>query len=398
MIKIDGVEWDCRMMQQVWWSGQGANNFYVNNSTFIGGNEKGGSVLFIDKSSQMFITNCKLRMTDDCGAAIYTRGNHEIAFTGNDIRDRDNTTTDGSGWGKGRVWSANGSGGSEYHLYFGENLGYGLGTRGTGTNLPDPNSGEIFLWEANGTLFSGSVSAATASTVSFGSSVPNPSRVLSIAIIKGKGVGQFRRIIVNNGSTLSVDKAWEVVPDGSSVAIVGPYVQKITFYKNQLDGTGKNLTGSFGTASAGIEAFGGCFDFVADGNTMKELRKGISTWGTTHDVSIEPSYFCLYTNNKMIDCMAGIHQAAFENSLGVPSVLGITYRNNVVQNSTRSSIYNELLQSNLPVLSTMVYEHNIFSGGAGGFKTGRLRNPDPRVDYGSGAMENPFLYKNSFSS
>ncbi|HET6262545.1 MAG TPA: glycosyl hydrolase family 28-related protein, partial [Chloroflexia bacterium] len=250
---------DMRGAQMLWWNnceidargdnavrlqGSGSSYIYLDKTTFIGGEDQWGNVIYIDGLRQFFANNCTFLMTRDCGAAMMNRGIIESSVTGCIIQDLDNSTTDGSGWGKGRIWSSIGAAGAQYHQYFASNQGKGLGTRRSGPNLPDNNSGEIFLWEANSTMFSGYPTSAGSNTVNFANTVPNRDwtgvpRIMGLTIIEGKGMGQFRLITAQSGGALTVDQPWEVVPDGSSKILIGPYVERIVLYKNSLDANGK---------------------------------------------------------------------------------------------------------------------------------------------------------------
>ncbi|HEU4610380.1 MAG TPA: glycosyl hydrolase family 28-related protein, partial [Chitinophagaceae bacterium] len=346
----------------------GSSYIYLTNTTLIGGKSQWGSTVFTDGIKQFFVDRCTFKMTNDCSAAIVNKGIKQASVTNSLIKDLDNSTTDGSGWGKGRIWSATGAGGTSYHCYFAGNTGTGLGVRQSGSNLPDPNSGEVFLWEANGAIFKGTPTAAAASSVSFSSSVPNTigsdptAKPLALVIVKGKGMGQFRRITNNGGTQLTLDRPWEVMPDASSVILVGPFVEKMVIYKNALDANGKSYIANNGvdkaTASAGIEPYGGCFDFIGDANTFQGLRKGISTWALQHSVGVDPTYFTLFTNNKMLNCRIAIHHGTevYQNE-GI-GIMAAVYRKNTIQSPIQTSIHNEVRTSDFLIISSSLYEQN----------------------------------------
>jgi hypothetical protein len=89
---------------------------------------------------------------------------------------------------------------------------------------------------------------------------------LACLIVRGKGLGQHRRIVSNTGSRLTVEPAWDVIPDGTSVAAILPFRRDVVIYRNHAQ-----------DASAGVELWGGGYNFIVDGNTA--TRTG-GLWGT----------------------------------------------------------------------------------------------------------------------
>ena len=89
------------------------------------------------------------------------------------------------------------------------------------------NDGETFLVEGGGgnrTENLGTVKAATATTLTDTTNSINVdpfgagsiSESYAVAIVAGKGAGQRRRVMSYANGTLTIDKPWDVVPDGSS--------------------------------------------------------------------------------------------------------------------------------------------------------------------------------------
>ncbi|TGD76508.1 hypothetical protein EU557_25335, partial [Hymenobacter wooponensis] len=86
---------------------------------------------------------------------------------------------------------------------------------------PDNNDGETLLNEGGGPqrkdAYYGSVSGAGASSLqdasaSWGALTPQA----VVVIIQGKGLGQWRRITASTGQSLTLERAWDVVPDQSA--------------------------------------------------------------------------------------------------------------------------------------------------------------------------------------
>ncbi len=90
------------------------------------------------------------------------------------------------------------------------------------------NDGETFLTEGGGgsrTENFGTVKTASATTISDPSNVINVDpfglgsipETYAVAIVAGTGAGQRRRVVSYANSTLTVDRAWDIVPDTTSV-------------------------------------------------------------------------------------------------------------------------------------------------------------------------------------
>ncbi len=102
-----------------------------------------------------------------------------------------------------------------------------LGLTSSTINGPskDLNDGETFLTEGGGPLRPntdfGKVTSSTStiltdSNAKFGSKKPVTSDAV-VLITYGKGMGQWRNVLSSTSTTLTVDKAWEIIPDTTSV-------------------------------------------------------------------------------------------------------------------------------------------------------------------------------------
>ena len=134
------------------------------------------------------------------------------------------------------------------------------------------------MWEGNTPSWRGTPSGATATTVTLSGYNINEPNKAHLVVVKGKGLGQSRRVISNSGGTVTLNEPWNVIPDGSSVVTVGPFVDRVAVYKNFLDAKPGAATQAEHVAAAGIEPYGGALNFIADNNTLHELRYGTSNW------------------------------------------------------------------------------------------------------------------------
>ena len=137
-------------------------------------------------------------------------------------------------------------------------------------------------------------------------------------IVKGKGVGQSRLVTYGgfSGNTITV-APWNVQPDSTSLIVFGTFFDQMVAYGNHLDGKPAAIDGSQPyIASCGIPAVEGSLNFVADDNTIHQLRTGIDTRGLARsdgpnpdaNTQIQPDYFNLFQNNKIDSVVYGLQE------------------------------------------------------------------------------------------
>lgn len=302
-----------------------SNSVYFTDCEFIGKHS------FLGNASQVFIDGCDFYATDDALSMVLTWGGDEISMTNSTCQDLDNSDPDDpAGWGQGRFFTGNGIWGSGVNTYLGGNTTYDLAVR---TGRAGYNTGEQFMWEGNNNKFFDNPTAATATTVTFSDVTDLTGKYLTIT--SGKGIGQFRLITEYNATTktLTVDKSFNITPDGTSMINIGDNTVNLAIYNNTFDG--KSNYDTYTSASAGIEPYGGCLNVVATNNTMTELRQGISAWGMTNGIpaGIQPTYWGLYADNEMTDMNSGIVTKA-TTATGAPgtALLGNIFRNTTIYN------------------------------------------------------------------
>ncbi|RAK00575.1 putative Ig domain-containing protein, partial [Larkinella arboricola] len=110
------------------------------------------------------------------------------------------------------------------------------------------NDGETIIAEGGGKTRpdeeTGTVSGASATTLrddskNWGSVKQSP----VVAIVNGKGMGQWRKIVSRSGNTLTLDRAWAVVPGaGSRYAIFNWGAQNWLIKGNTMEGNRRGIT------------------------------------------------------------------------------------------------------------------------------------------------------------
>ncbi len=110
------------------------------------------------------------------------------------------------------------------------------------------NDGESIICEGGGPkppfLYKGDVTNATATTLTdtdqrFEAINDSP----YVSIIRGKGMGQVRKITSVTGTTLTLEKAWDVTPDQTSVYTTFCFgLQNVVYYNNKFENQQRGIT------------------------------------------------------------------------------------------------------------------------------------------------------------
>jgi hypothetical protein len=284
---------------------------------FTGGNNQ-STALYSLMAKQVFIDECDFQGTADAGGLMGLHGVKGLSVTRSTGRDLDNSDpANNRGWGQGRFLYGNSAVNSERYVYAGDNATYQLAVRpGTigSTGRPDLNTGEQYLWEGQFTLAHGRPSAAGPYTLTLpGLNTAITGREAAgywaAVVVGGRGLGQHRLVSAYlGGDTVAVDPPWRVAPDAGSEVILAQVLDKCVVYNNFIQG--KAGYAALASSSLAIEPYGGSFDFIADGNTIEQVRRGINSFGRGEMDralgSIEPTYFNLYQNNRVTRTLVGL--------------------------------------------------------------------------------------------
>jgi hypothetical protein len=310
-------------------------------------------------SRQAFIKNCEILGSHNVNVLLDFTASHNISVIG--CKARDVSISDiVSGRTKGRFIYGSNEGQSNFNIYAANDTTIKMADTKTASG------GEQYMWESYKTLTEANPTASTSSTVTFPAlSSFNPSTVYYDAvIIKGKGLGQHRKVIGVSSNTITVYPDWNVVPDNNSTVLVTTVAKNIVLYKNILEGKGTNFN------AQGISLYTNCVDFVVDSNNLKNMEKGVVTWsyvGVGENINLlnnSFNYFNIIKNNR-IDSMQN-NFAIFginwhPNNLSNPEnalFLGNIFRNNSINNSRGSSMYVYPSKNALKILDMFVAEKN----------------------------------------
>jgi hypothetical protein len=282
----------------------GSTRLGFENCTFVGG----GSGIFFGSATQIRMDGCLIEGSDDANTMLTSWGGDSISFTNTTGQDYSDKIVDG--WAQGRFIYGSSQWGSNRNIYIGDCTTKALAPRPA---FPGQNTGEQLSWES-GTHYSGTAVAGTARTVTFpagGAFFSDPglqSGEYDAVIVNGTGLGQHRKIVACTGSTVTVAPAWNVAPDSSSTVLIAGVLSHVAVYHNSLQG--KSTYAVQVTASAGIQPYGNSYDFIADSNTVSQVRNGIYLWAMAEDSLSPKSITCVYfnyiANNVTKNCLSGV--------------------------------------------------------------------------------------------
>ncbi len=111
---------------------------------------------------------------------------------------------------------------------------------------------------------------------------------MGVYIVEGRGAGQWRRVIRQEGRTVEIDRPWLVVPDRTSIVAIA------TFQGNYI------LAGNdYSDATCGFQAFGISIGHVIAGNTASRAG-GFHVWGLVYG-GVQPSWYCQLVDNEILE-------------------------------------------------------------------------------------------------
>ena len=252
-----------------------------------------GSGVLLGSSSQVFLTNYTHRATNNADYMLYSLNMLGWAMIGYDLRDLDPASTDGVNRGI-RCIKSGGQGGRNRYRHLEKGIGTDLGIMRSGTNqAPDDNQFEQDLDEYNITLYTDKVVSATANTVTVPRTLivqvnNQPVRLVKpdehlVAIVAGRGVGQWRGVVSTTVNTITVDEPWLVEPDATSVLHTGWFSCDSTRYDVHYTAKPDNARNPLYNHGAFYNGFGGVRGGIIDKCSGDGFRQGISLVATQHD-------------------------------------------------------------------------------------------------------------------
>ncbi|HEU5078469.1 MAG TPA: glycosyl hydrolase family 28-related protein [Opitutaceae bacterium] len=322
--------------------------------------------------TQVFFEQCHMYAMND-GNMVELSGSSDVSVTDCTWQDFDNSVDKAppNGWGLGRFMIVrNPSKQYSWNHYYGGNTVTNSGIR---LSASFANYGEIFLFEYNQANFDGSPVSTTATTATFSSVTDKVVPGLAAVIIRGKGLGQIRRVTSVNATTgqITVSPAWNVIPDTTSRIALQSALAHAVIHGNAIDGKKANVDSTKSTAQAGA-MLQGCLDITVAGNTINECRMGLNpySYGQNPTYAPVPGFFQLYRDNT-INYTLSAFQDRFNGTGATVAqddtlyTLAHDFRHNTVTNTLTRSLevyFNTTTASDVyytsPTMEMVTMQHN----------------------------------------
>ena len=216
------------------------------------------------------------------------------------------------------------------------------------------NSGEQIMLENISNVYQGSVVSAADTTVTVASDIKTDvhnsydciSKKSIAVIVSGKGVGQYRTVAAYADKVVTLDTAWEIVPDTTSKIMIFNGFSDFAIYNNNIDGF-SNHNASY-NASCGIQVYGNAVNNFITENDISNTAYGvciISHYRCNDNENITNGIYWLQCDdNKISNTSIGIRYSTGympqSNSNEIPMYLtfGNTVRGNSI-NKTLNFLY-----------------------------------------------------------
>lgn len=174
---------------------------------------------------------------------------------------------------------------------------------------PWDNSGEIILFELPTSLTVYSPTSVGPATITLSGTWRSNSLIgQTAAIIKNTGIGQFRRIVANEGNKITLDRPWDVMPDKTSILSLNTSADNVVIYDNNVNGIPNYYEQE--SATSGIQLYGAAFNNVIVKNSFSNVHYGIYIHGfSAHPTAIGHSTGSmgnLITDNTVNNAIYGL--------------------------------------------------------------------------------------------
>jgi len=206
----------------------------VYNSLFLSGSNQ---VFDVDFGDGGIISGNQFVLNNFTGLGIGDSQNvifeDNLAYSQNPPGQGSNGNSGGSGLSIGRGFSQYGPSALSQDIYVGYNTFQNMGSKGQ----------QIITNDGEGGAYYGPVASSTAGTVVLqddpawnwmGTTNPQASMM---AIISGRGVGQYSLVQSYSGRTIQLITPWKVLPDATSVVVISQYELNMTFAHNTISNT-----------------------------------------------------------------------------------------------------------------------------------------------------------------
>ena len=145
---------------------------------------------------------------------------------------------------------------------------------------------------------------------------PNPTNGVDMAacILKGKGMGQYRRIVKHSGRDWEIDEPWTVDPDETSILSIVPFRGRILITNNRFEDGGT------------VQLYGMSIENIVSGNTGTRMN-GFTAWGGNGRLwGMQPTWYNQILNTEIIEGNNYSHSPASLLITGNVDILNVKER------------------------------------------------------------------------
>ena len=122
----------------------------------------------------------------------------------------------------------------------------------------------------------------------------------NIIIVKGKGIGQTRIVTGFSGKTVTVDRKWDIEPDGTSTVMITRGFRNIVINNNTI--VGPTNYGYDYNATAGLQAYGAAVGLILTNNTFKNMMAGVQYTAMYHEKEANQNEpYAVFYNTRVED-------------------------------------------------------------------------------------------------
>lgn len=171
---------------------------------------------------------------------------------------------------------------------------------------------EFFTFDGTGGAYFGHITTVSGNKMVlakdplFKRYAPNPTNWVNTAvcILKGKGIGQYRRVVKHSGRDWEVDKPWSVEPDETSILSIVPFRGRTLVVNNTFEDGGA------------LQLYGMSIENIVSGN--KGIRmNGFLAWGLNARLwGWQPSWYNQFLNNEIVEGNNYSHSPALISIMG----------------------------------------------------------------------------------
>ncbi len=193
---------------------------------------------------------------------------------------------------------------------------------------------------------------------------PRLGKSCALFIINGRGMGQYRRVMHISGRNITLQRAFSVQPNRTSIVSLTALQRNYIFFRNTIKHAG-----------SGIEFFAGAVNCVAADNIAISTQRGFWNVGQPYGGYIQPSWYIQWLRNRSdgIGTQLGIYGGCWFDP-AEPTTLGCIARDNVFDHGKivlgglgRPGI----IHPSFPYTRYIIVEGNTIVGGRNGLTIAR---------------------------